>query len=404
MDNREENTVPGVEPNSGFQSLYSYNRSVIRNVTFITLVLVYQIFFGDYILRQCGLYMEDLKGVPRNALLGCFLFLIFILDFAVFAIKFKSVKQAFFQSPELFSQASGFISRAQKAVLMLSAFFTIMTGMFFQLMITNSTGSNILGGTMILLVFAKWIFVLVKVNSLTSWKAGVSKKPEKTNPLSVRSEIASDILLTVTSSVIYTVIWEQMCARGAGTGILLFFSIPLFLPTRLIFILQDFYSPFAASHKRRAFLSGMAAMLIPMVSGLAFAPAQISYAPQFVLDDFSAADALIPYLTGKTTHFLFCKTGNISPAEADSVAAGLIKDGFFRESNHESAALKKDSIGYILTITLADNSAKGNAKALAPFIKLRNDLQELFPDKKVRIFLCGYNDGSNIIERLEGQN
>ncbi|HXC04800.1 MAG TPA: hypothetical protein VNZ86_08610, partial [Bacteroidia bacterium] len=213
--------------------------------------------------------------------------------------------------------------------------------------------------------------------------------------------IASDVLLTLTSSVIFTVVWEQLCVRGMGLLPLFIFCIPVYLPTRLIFILQDFYSPNSNPHKRKAFFSSVLALLIPMLSAFAHTDKQISYVPKVVPDDFSASDTLMPYPNKKFNNWIFCKKENLSVAESDSFAHAFFRNGYFNPSSQKSAAIRKDSAGYRITITLPDNKARGNETLLAPYRKLRDELQELFPDQKIRIWIGGYSDGSNIIAKLE---
>jgi hypothetical protein len=182
--------------------------------------------------------------------------------------------------------------------------------------------------------------------------------------------------------------------------LVIFFSIPIYFPTRLIFFMQDYYSLETIHRKRSSFFTGIAAIFIPLMNAFAPAPSDISYERKVKLDDFSAADTLLFYDKGKFYISVF-KTKSISYEETDSIAHAVLEKCAENDSLSPSLALRKDSIGYVITMTLPDNKARYNAKLRAPFMKLRNDIQKLFPNKKVRIYLGGYNDGGNIIAKLE---
>ncbi|HEY4798480.1 MAG TPA: hypothetical protein VII99_05310 [Bacteroidia bacterium] len=387
--------------------IFRNNRGAARNIVFLLLVLGYNYFLGDYLLIHAGWYMEASRNIPRNPGLGSFLFLILILDFIAFVIKFRAVKYTFLENIDLFTGRKGCLMKLQEFVLGVAAFFSIITGFFLQLMITNSTGNYLIGFVLVLFVFFRWGFMMYKVFSLTNRKKQVGEKIILPEQPSFKSELWSDILLTITTSVIYTVTWGVLRLNAIdATGpffLVLFFSIPIYLPTRLIFILQDYYSPLQAKNKRNAFLTSVAAVFIPLLNTFSPIPQNIieKSRPKIVLDDFSAADTMVCYPTDSASHFLFIQTKNVSFAESDSMAHALIKEKYFTNKRQSTAALKKDRLGYIITITLPDNQAEHDEKIRAPFVRLRNKLQVYFPGKKIRIYLGGYNDGSNIIAKIE---
>jgi hypothetical protein len=374
------------------------NRSAIRNVVFLSLVLIYQYCLGNYLLSQAGLYMEQRDDVTANPLLGYFLFLVFIVDSVAFYFKCNEIRYVYLTNIEFFREKKGCLNSIKTGILKLSVFFSIIPNFFFQLIITNSTQNFLLGALMTILVFVKWIFIFYKLFWITKDK----RKDENLQPPPLASQFWTDVILTFTSSVIFTITWEQLRVDG---GVMIFFFffliIPaIYIPARMIFFLQDYYTVSAPRHKRNAFLTGIAAVAFPMMNAFAPVPDNISYKRKVKLDDFSAADTLLFYDKGKFYINVF-KTESISYAETDSICHTILEECAANDSLSTMIALRKDSTGFVITMTLPDNRARNNPTVRAPYVMLRSDIQKLFPDTHVRIDLGGYSDGSNIIAKIQ---
>ena len=338
--------------------------------------------------------MEQRRDVSANPLFGNFLFLVFIVDAVAFYFKCNEIRYLYLTNIDFFKEKRGCLNSIRAGVLKLSVFFSILPNIFFQLIITNSTQNYLLGALMTILAFVKWGFVFYKFYWITKDK----RKHEIPEPPSFTSQFWTDVILTFTSSVIFTITWEQMRVDG---GVWIFFFFPvIYLPARLIFFLQDYYTPAAPKHKRNVFLTGVAAIVLPLLNAFIMpVPDTISYARNVKLDDFSLSDTLLFYDKGKFYISVF-KTKSISYEETDSISHVMLEECASNDSIASMMAIRKDSTGFVITITLADDRAK-YSRIRAPYVRLRNRIQKLFPDTHVRIDLGGNHDGSNVVARIE---
>jgi hypothetical protein len=190
---------------SGIPPFFYDNRATIRNVVFLLLVFLFQFLLGHYLLSQAGLYMEQRSDIPQNSLLGLFLFLIFILDLVIFLVKCRELRYIYLTNIEFFKEENSFLGKVRTKLIAVSAFFSIIPNIFFQLMVTNSTGNYFLGMLMTIGAFVKWGIVIWKIYWITKDK----RKGEVPEPPPLALQFWTDALLTLTSSVIFTVVWRN---------------------------------------------------------------------------------------------------------------------------------------------------------------------------------------------------
>lgn len=90
---------------------------------------------------------------------------------------------------------------------------------------------------------------------------------------------------------------------------------------------------------------------------------------------------------------------NITEAEVNQLADGLIKTTFFDEAITKYVYAKKVNNTYELSISVIDGIAN-DSQALQPFIDLRADLQTLFSNNKI-IFKLVVDNLDNVVKKLE---
>ncbi len=94
----------------------------------------------------------------------------------------------------------------------------------------------------------------------------------------------------------------------------------------------------------------------------------------------------------------FDKT-NISENEVDKLADGFRQTTFFDDASQKFVYAKKVGNSYELSIS-CNNTIKDNPDALKWFIRLRDDLQKLYPSNKI-IFNLIVDSLDNVVKRLE---
>lgn len=120
----------------------------------------------------------------------------------------------------------------------------------------------------------------------------------------------------------------------------------------------------------------------------------------FVLLSDSVANTSISTKTyGIMKHEIAFDKDNITEAEVNQLADGLIKTTFFDEAITKYVYAKKVNNTYELSISVIDGIAN-DSQALQPFIDLRADLQTLFSNNKI-IFKLVVDNLDNVVKKLE---
>ncbi|WP_257658740.1 hypothetical protein [Parapedobacter lycopersici] len=102
---------------------------------------------------------------------------------------------------------------------------------------------------------------------------------------------------------------------------------------------------------------------------------------------------------GTMQHEISYYEKNLTEAEVDQVANGLITTGFFDQAMTKYVFAEKVEGNYELFIPVVGDIAQDDP-ALALFMQLRDDVQERFPDNKVVVnLIVEYLD--NVVKRLE---
>ncbi|NHA06077.1 hypothetical protein G7092_19865 [Mucilaginibacter sp. HC2] len=102
---------------------------------------------------------------------------------------------------------------------------------------------------------------------------------------------------------------------------------------------------------------------------------------------------------GTMKHEVAFDKSNITESEVDKLADALRKTTFFDDAVTKYVYAKKVGKNYELSIP-CDIAVTTNPTALAPFIQLRKDMQDLFPDNKI-IFNIVVDNLDHVVKRLE---
>ena len=117
------------------------------------------------------------------------------------------------------------------------------------------------------------------------------------------------------------------------------------------------------------------------------------------LSDNSTNAATDTKTYGTMKHEIAFDKSNITEGEVDKLADALTKATFFDDALTKYVYAKKAGKNYEISIS-CDISVTSNPTALAPFIQLRKDVQNLFPDNKI-IFNIVVDSYDNVVKRLE---
>lgn len=90
---------------------------------------------------------------------------------------------------------------------------------------------------------------------------------------------------------------------------------------------------------------------------------------------------------------------SVSAAEVDKIAVAFEKTTFFDNTVTKFAYLKKINNNYEISIS-CNKSIQNEREAQEPFVELRNDMQNLFPNNKI-IFNLVVGNLDNVVKRLE---
>lgn len=118
-----------------------------------------------------------------------------------------------------------------------------------------------------------------------------------------------------------------------------------------------------------------------------------------LLSDNVANASTLTKTYGIMKHEIAFDTDNITEAEVDKLADGLIKTTFFDEAVTKYVYAKKINNTYELSLSVV-NGIADDSQALQPFIYLRTDLQTLFPNNKI-VFKLVVDNLDNVVKKLE---
>jgi hypothetical protein len=117
------------------------------------------------------------------------------------------------------------------------------------------------------------------------------------------------------------------------------------------------------------------------------------------LSDNSTNAATDTKTYGTMKHEVAFDKSNITESEVDKLAEALRKTTFFDDAVTKYVYAKKVGKNYEISIP-CDIAVTTNPTALAPFIQLRKDMQDLFPDSKI-IFNIVVDNLDHVVKRLE---
>lgn len=101
---------------------------------------------------------------------------------------------------------------------------------------------------------------------------------------------------------------------------------------------------------------------------------------------------------GIKQHEITFNKQNITENEVDQLADALTKTTFFDQAVTKYVYVEKDNEGYTLYLSVIDG-VYNDPRILSPFIKLKEDMQSLFPDRKITVKLVvDYLD--NVVKTL----
>lgn len=268
---------PGVFNILSIISFFKDYKGAIRNLIFLILFWVAGYCFGPYLLHQSDKYFDGIYVEP-NPPFAYFLIGILILDFAAYFVKFKTIKYHIYQNKEYFAKKMGCLSIAESFMIGASVLYSIVPGIWLLRIINPALpADSSLFPYLVTIVVIKWAVVAYKLLFFTPNKKGNWDLDEPTPPPQILDRIA-DIVLTITTAVLFTVIWQLAVTRllrdhpsfapylgthGTIVNILgypmflIVYAIVLYMPTRLVFIMEDYYALTDPRHRRAAFLTSV---------------------------------------------------------------------------------------------------------------------------------------------------
>ena len=279
---------PGIFNFLFFVSFLRDYKGALRNLVFLLLFWFVGYFFGGYLLEQSDKYFEN-TYVEANPQFAYFLISILILDFAAYFVKFRTIKYYIYQHKEFFSQRMGCLSIAESFMIGGALLFSLVPNIWMLKIIDPALPSDSsLFPYVVTFVLIKWGIMAYKglfitPNKKGGWEDEIPQAPPKW------LDFTADIIITITTTVLYTVIWQLAVTRllrdhpsftdywGVKATIVNIIGYPLFLsvyaivlymPTRLVFIMEDYYSLTNPKHRRAAFISSIVFILFSVLNTL----------------------------------------------------------------------------------------------------------------------------------------
>ncbi len=279
---------PGIFNLLSFVAILKDYKGAIRNLIFLLLFWIIGYYFGTYLLQQSDKYFDN-SFVEPNPPFAYFLIGVLLLDFAAYFIKFKTIKYYIYQHKEYFSKKMGCLSIAESFMIGASVLYSIVPGIWLLRIINPALPADSpLFPYLVTILIVKWAVVAYKLlfftpNKKDNWDLDEPKPP------SILVDRIANVILTLTTSVLFTVVWQlavtrllrdhpsfapYLGTRGTIVNILGYpmcltvYAIVLYMPTRLIFIMEDYYALTDPRHRRAAFLTSVLFIVFSVLSTL----------------------------------------------------------------------------------------------------------------------------------------
>ena len=277
---------PGVLNTFFILSLLRNYKGTVRNLIFILLFWGLSYYFGSYLFQQADKYYDNASVTTPNIFFGYLLFSVLLLDFLAYFVKFKTIKYHVFKNRDVFQARMGLLSMAESLMIGISIACNLVPSIWIMKIILHALPpADPIYTITVLLVLTKWGTLGYKCMFMTpNSKDGWMEEPP--DPPSKTVDRIADITLTITSSILFTVIWQLGVTRfftwyhpfdfqtAVYTTVIKYcvsifalsiFSIILYMPTRLIFIMEDYYALTEQKYRRTAFYSSVLAVLVSVV-------------------------------------------------------------------------------------------------------------------------------------------
>jgi hypothetical protein len=263
-------------------SLLQDYRGALRNLIFILLFWLLSFYFGSYLFEQADKFYNNPSADP-NPFFGYFLISILLFDFLAYFIKARTIKYHVYKNKEAFLGRMGCLSIMESLLIGISILCNLLPGIWMMNIIFHALPpGNFIFPCTVLLVLTKWGVICYQCLFMTPNVANKWDDAPPQAPPKILDHLA-DVILTITTTVFFTVIWQVGINRflmwyhpfdfkrdiyntvgWACLYILLlpFFCIALYMPTRLIFIMEDYYALTNPKHRRAAFLSSVFAVAV----------------------------------------------------------------------------------------------------------------------------------------------
>lgn len=257
-----------------FLSVTVWYRGWARNAFFIVLLVLYNFFCRSYVVEQAGHFIEQNKFVGQNPYFGGILFLLFILETAAIVLGLKRLKYIQYENARQNLKFSGCISGINNFIFSLAILFHLLEAVFVQLVVVNSTNSQVLGAITVLIAFAREGYFLIAFFGIIYPDNG---KIQDRKDLSNKQRDFVNVSLTITSIVFYSVTWEVLVSALSDNQqgflpfsffVFFFFAFVLYMPVRLYFTLEDYYSLKQLAERRKAFWTNMGVIVAVALSAV----------------------------------------------------------------------------------------------------------------------------------------
>ncbi len=247
-------------------------RGWIRNLFFILFILAYDIFCRSYVISIADNYIEQNAHFGQNPGFGYIIFVLFIIETIGIFLGIRRLKYLQYKNRDV--QTKGCLAGLNEFLFSFAALFHLMTAIFVYLVVINSTANYALGFFMLLLVLGREAYFMIRFFGIIGAK---KEEIKEWKDLTKKQKNFVAISLTITSVVFYNVSWDLLINKMGdpppGYGLFafwfyFFFALILFLPVRLYFTLEDYYSLTDLKQRQKAFWSTIGILLIATITAL----------------------------------------------------------------------------------------------------------------------------------------
>lgn len=251
-------------------------RGMLNNLTFLLFVFIFNLFCKNYIISEAKYYFEQTLAFRiKDIGFTIFILLIILVDTAGFFLKYPHVKHLFYKN--VYRKEKGFLDMLLVPFFTLSGFIHFTSAILLGMLLTRSTDNELLKIVGVLIIIAREIIIFVQLAGVIYSGDGDGTEGEiipVPSDISVAKNMISDLLLGLCSALIFTITWE---ASFGGMSHHMDFHFPklfigmcalsfmFYMPTRILFIMQDYYSAIDVKYKWLAFLSSI---LVPLAASV----------------------------------------------------------------------------------------------------------------------------------------